>query len=116
MHMRTLSLIFFVLTLASCAIAAPEASPSLTTCKSDLKAWSVQKTEALTIKQLNEHMNEMFACAQETKKHEKQMRTFLDEFYRTHSELADRAFDFITRHDLQGQFGEEEAAGTKPKN
>jgi hypothetical protein len=53
-------------------------------------------------------MNTMVACADLSKKHEKQVRAYLEEFYRTHSELANRAFDFITRHGLAEQFGEEE--------
>jgi hypothetical protein len=50
----------------------------------------------------------MFACAEVAKKHEKQARSYLDEFYRTHSELASRAFDFITSHGLAEHFGAEE--------
>src|ERR1700733_7211257 len=121
--MKTLSLAFFVLTVASAAMAAPETTPTPAVCKADLKAWSgsgpESKTETLTIEQLHTRMNEMVACADEARHHwhsDKQVLMYLDTFYRTHSELADRAFDFITRHDLQGQFGEEEAAGTKPKN
>jgi hypothetical protein len=73
--------------------------------------------ETLTIAQIMEQMNEMYACAEQQKKHEKKTHAYLDEFYRTHSELADRTFAFITRHDLQKQFGEEEnGAKTDPKN
>ena len=102
----------------SVATAAPDdPKPTPAVCKADLKAWSVQKIETLTINQIDERMTMMVACAQQEKKHEKKMRAYLDEFYRTHSELADRTFDFITRHDLQKQFGEEEnGATTEPKN
>ena len=86
----------------------PDPKPTQAVCKADLKAWSVQKTETLTLAEINVRMNEMVACADLAKKHEKRMRTYLDEFYRTHSELAQRAFDFIVRHDLGGQFKEEE--------
>ena len=74
----------------------------------DLKEWSQQRTETLTITELKERMNIMFACADQSKKHEKRVRAYLGEFYRTHSELANRAFDFITRHGLAEQFGAEE--------
>jgi hypothetical protein len=67
----------------------------------DLKAWSVQKIGTLTIAQIIALTNEMYSCAEQEKKHEKKMRAYLDEFYRTRSELADRSFDFIARHDLQ---------------
>ena len=107
--MKRLSLVLAVLTIAAPVIAAPpEAKPTSSTCKVDLKEWSQQKTATLTITQLNERMNIMFACADVVKKHEKQARSYLDEFYRTHSELASRAFDFITRHGLSEQFGAEE--------
>jgi hypothetical protein len=97
-------------------MAAPDdPKPTPAVCKADLKAWSAQKTENLTVKELDQRMTEMYACAEQAKKHEKQMRIFLDEFYRNHGELSSRAFDFITRHDLQGQFGEEEN-GTTSRN
>lgn len=92
-------------------MAAPDQKPTSTVCKADLKAWSAQKTETLTIEQIDTRMSEMVACADEVhhRHHgDKKMHAYLDEFYRTHSELANRAFDFIKRHDLQGQFGEEE--------
>lgn len=117
MKTRTFLIGVFVLTVTSSVFAAPQLEPTLAVCKADLKAWSAQKTESLTIKQIDERMNEMYACAERTKKHEKKMRAYLDEFYRTHSELADRAFDFIMRHSLQEQFGQEENAAiarTKP--
>jgi hypothetical protein len=88
--------------------APPEVKPTQAACKADLKAWSASKTGTLTITELNERMNAMFACADLSKKHEKQARGYLDEFYRTHSELANRAFNFITRHGLSEQFGVEE--------
>lgn len=120
MKTRILSILFFVLIITSAAIAAPEPKPSPAVCKADLKAWSIQKTETLTIKQIDERMTVMVTCAEQTKK-QKKMRAYFDEFYRTHSELADRTFDFITRHDLQKQFGEEENgsaldANSEPKN
>ncbi len=112
--------VWFLLILAGVCSAQDQASepkPSPAVCKADLKAWSAQKIETLTIAQIDERMTVMVACAQQEKKHEKKMRAYLDEFYRTHSELADRTFDFITRHDLQKQFGEEEnGATTEPKN
>jgi len=58
-------------------------------------------------------MNEMVACADETHHHhhsDKQVLMYLNEFYRTHSELADRAFDFIVNHNLRDQFYAEEGA------
>ncbi|MFI5059336.1 MAG: hypothetical protein ACHQLQ_14270 [Candidatus Acidiferrales bacterium] len=105
-HMKTLSFLVFFLTIVSGTMAAPGPSPGV--CKADLKAWAASKTETLTIKELNERMNTMFACADLSKKHEKQVRAYLGEFYRTHSELANRAFNFITRHGLAEQFGVEE--------
>jgi hypothetical protein len=95
-------------------MAASEPTPSPAVCKTDLKAWSSQNTETLSIAEIDTRMTEMTACAELTKKHEKQMRAYLDEFYRVHGELATRAFDFIMKHDLQGQFGEEEG-GTEPQ-
>jgi hypothetical protein len=107
---RLVSFTLFILTLASGAMAAPDQKPTPAVCKADLKAWSASKTETLTIQQIDTRMNEMFTCADEARRHhnDKKMWAYLDEFYRTHSELANRAFDFIKRHDLQGQFGEEE--------
>jgi hypothetical protein len=104
---NTLACTFFFLTITSRAIAAPDEKPTPAICKSDLKAWSVQKTQTLTIEQINTRMDEMVACADASKKHEKKMRAYLDEFYRIHSELATRAFDFITSHDLGKEFYEE---------
>jgi hypothetical protein len=111
--------VWFLLILTGVCSAKDQASepkPSPAVCKADLKAWSVQKIETLTIAQIMERMNEMYACAEQEKKHEKKMHVYLDEFYRTHSELADRTFDFITRHDLQKQFGEEENGSAPDAN
>lgn len=108
--MRTLAFTFFVLTVASGAMSAPEPKPTPAVCKADLKAWSGSKTRTLTIEQIKTRMSEMVACAAEARHHDhsdKKMRAYLDEFYRTRSELADRAFDFIVTHDLQAQFYEE---------
>jgi hypothetical protein len=110
--MRTLALTFFVLTVASGAMAAPDPKPAPTpaVCKADLKAWSGSKTDTLTIEQIDTRMNEMVACADEAHHHhhsDKKMRAYLDEFYRTHSEPASRAFDFIVSHDLGAKFYEE---------
>jgi len=108
--MRTLSFTLFVSLVASGAMAAPQPKLTPALCKADLKVWSGSKTETLTIEQITTRMNEMVACADEAHHHhnsDKKMRAYLDEFYRTHSELADRAFDFIVSHDLQAQFYEE---------
>jgi hypothetical protein len=107
--MKTKAFLFLFFTIASGAMAAPpEVKPTLAVCKVDLKEWSQQKTDTLTITQLNQRMNIMFARADLSKKDEKQVRAYLGEFYRTHIELANRAFDFITRHGLSEQFGAEE--------
>jgi len=108
--MRALSFAVFVLTLASSVMAAPDEKPVPAVCKADLKAWSAQETKTLTIDQINIRMNEMVACAKEAHQHRhshKKVRAYLDEFYRTHTELADRAFDFIKSHDLGAKFYEE---------
>lgn len=112
--MRTLSFTLFVLTVASSAIAAPEQKPTPAVCKADLNAWSgsgpESKTETLTIEQLQARMNEMVGCADGARHHwhsDKQVLMYLDMFYRTHTELANRAFDFIVSHDLREQFYEE---------
>lgn len=107
--MKRLSLMLSIFAVTAPIMASPqEVKPTSSACKADLKEWSQQKTEMLTITQLNERMNTMFACADQSKKHEKQVRAYLGEFYRTHSEMANRAFDFITRHGLAEQFGAEE--------
>jgi hypothetical protein len=108
--MRTFALLFFMLMAASGAMAAPDEKPVPAACKADLKTWSAQKTETLTIDQINTRMNEMVACAAEAHQHRhshKKVHAYLDEFYRTHTELADRAFDFIKSHDLGAKFYEE---------
>jgi hypothetical protein len=56
-------------------------------------------------------MNTMVACADDAHHHHhsnKKMLAYLMGFYRVHTELADRTFDFIMRHNLQDQFREEE--------
>ena len=111
--MRTPLLALSVLMVASGAMAAPEQTPSPAACKADLKAWSKSNLESLTIDQIKTRMNEMVACADEAHHHhhgDKQVQTYLDEFYRTHAELADRAFDFIVNHNLRDQFYAEEGA------
>jgi hypothetical protein len=122
--MRALLFALFVLTLASGVTAAPEQTPTPAVCKADLKAWSNSKLESLTLDQINTRMNEMVACADQTHHHhhsDKQVRTYLDEFYRTHTELAERAFDFIVNHNLRDQFYAEEgearneSASNKPE-
>ena len=111
--MKVLSFCVFALLFASesTAQSEPNAKPTPAVCKADLKAWSGQKTDTLTITEIQYRMNEMYACADEAHHHrhsDKKVRAYLDEFYRTHSELAGRSFDFIVRHGLQDQFGEEE--------
>ncbi|HTU33977.1 MAG TPA: hypothetical protein VMF66_09260 [Candidatus Acidoferrum sp.] len=113
--MKALSLAFVVLTFTSGAIAAPEPRPSPAVCKADLKAWSAQETGTLTIRELQDRMDEMYACAEQSQKDEKQTLRYLNEFYCNDAELAGRSYDFIMRHGLQKQFGKEEN-GTKPKN
>jgi hypothetical protein len=107
--MKRLLLVLAVLVITTPLVAAPpEAKPTPTACKADLKEWSQQKTETLTITELRDRMSTMVACADVAKKHQKQARSYLDEFYRTHAELANRAFNFITRHGLADQFGVDE--------
>jgi hypothetical protein len=116
--MKTFSVVLFLLTVVSGAMAAQESNLTPTVCKADLKSWSASKTEILTIEQINERMNTMFACADEAGHHrhnDKKMLAYLEEFYRVHSELANRAFDFITKHGLQAQFGQEENGQSKPQ-
>ena len=106
------SLLLFLASVPLLTLASPpETKPTPAVCKSDLKEWSQQKTEALTIEQIFERMNIMVACADEAHHHhhsDKKTYAFLDEFYRIHTELANRTFDFITRHNLKAQFDEEE--------
>ena len=105
-----------VLAIGSSSTAAPDVSVTSATCKADLKSWSATKTETLTVEEIMHRMNEMVACAEQTNHHsDKKTRAYLDEFYRTHSELASRAFDFIVTHNLRNQFYEEEN-GTSMEN
>jgi hypothetical protein len=110
--MKTLSLTFFVLTAAASTMAAPpDARLTPAVCKANLKEWSEQKTEMLTIEQIFERMNTMVACADESHHHrhsDKKTLGYLNEFYRVHTELANRTLDFITRHNLKAQFDDEE--------
>lgn len=88
--------------------------PSLPACQASLKIWSAEKTETLTLDQLFERMHTLVACADEAKKAKKKTKVvtaYLDEFYRTHTELANRTFEFIKRHDLQVEFRNEENNG-----
>ncbi len=115
--MKTLFLVFLVLVAASSATAGQGSDststpkPSLAVCKADLKIWSADKTETLSNDQIFERMNMMVACgdeAKKAKKKDKEVPAYVCEFYRTHSELGNRALDFIKRHDLGAQFREEE--------
>ena len=113
--MKTLFLAILVWAVASSTMAAqnstPTPKPNLAVCKADLKAWSAEKTEPLSNDQIFERMHMMLACGDEAKrakKKDKEVLAYVYEFYRTHSELGNRALDFITRHDLQAQFREEE--------
>ncbi|MGH7744678.1 MAG: hypothetical protein ACREQ5_07670 [Candidatus Dormibacteria bacterium] len=111
--MRTPLLALFVLMVAPGVTAAPEQTPTPAICKADLKAWSKSKVESLTIGEIKARMNEMVACADEAHHHhhsDKRVQMYLDEFYRTDAELADRAFDFIVNHNLRDQFYAEEGA------
>ena len=47
----------------------PNAKPTPAVCKAALKEWSAQKTETLTLDQINEPMNMMVACADEAHHH-----------------------------------------------
>ena len=115
--MKTLLIVLLVLVAASSTMATqgsdstPTPKPSLAVCKADLKIWSADKTEALSIDQIFERMNMMVACGDEAKiakKKDKEVMNYLYEFYRTHAELGNRTLDFIKRHDLSAQFREEE--------
>ena len=117
--MKTFSVALFLLTVVSSAMAAQEPNLTPTVCKADLKSSSASKAEILTIEQIDERMNTMFACANEAGHHrhnDKKVWTYLEEFYRLHSELANRAFDFITKHGLQAQFGQEENGQNKAQD
>jgi len=77
---------FFVLTVAAPAMAvSPDVKPTPAVCKADLKEWSGQKTETLTIAQISERMNMMVACADEAHHHhhsDMKTRAYVDEFNR----------------------------------
>jgi hypothetical protein len=76
--MKRLLLVLAILTVAVPTLAAsPETKPTSSTCKMNLKEWSQQKTETLTVSELRERMNTMVACADLSKKHEKQVRAYL---------------------------------------
>jgi hypothetical protein len=115
--MKTLLIVILGLIATSSTMAAqgsdstPTPTPSLAVCKTDLKMWSADKTETLSIDQIFERMNMMVACgdeAKKAKKKDKEVMAYLYEFYRTHAELGTRTLNFIERHDLQAQFREEE--------
>ena len=115
--MKTRLFVILVLTAASSMMPAqgsdstPAPKPSLAVCKADLKIWSADKTETLSIDQIFERMNMMVACGDEAKKEkkkDKEVMAYLYEFYRTHAELGTRTLHFIDRHDLSAQFREEE--------
>lgn len=116
--LRTLSpmLVFLFLAVPGSMLASPpDAKPTPAVCKAALKEWSAQKTETLTLDQINERMNMMVACADEAHHHrhsDKKTMAYLSEFYRVHAELANRTFDFITRHNLKVQFDQEENGST----
>jgi hypothetical protein len=64
-------------------------------------------------------MNMMVACgneAKKAKKKDKEVLSYLYEFYRTHAELGNRTLDFIKRHDLSAQFREEENGVSGPQS
>jgi hypothetical protein len=112
--MKTLFLVILVLTFAPSVMAgqdSPAPKPSLVLCKADLKTWAAEKTETLTIDQIFEGMKTIVACGDEAKKAKKKDRevmTYLNEFYRRQAELGTRTIRFIDRHDLSAQFREEE--------
>lgn len=108
--MRAIAFVSFMLMAASGARAASDQKPAPAVCKADLKIWSGQNTETLTIDQINTRMNEMLGCAAEAHQHRHShntVRAYLDEFYRTRTELANRAFEFIKSHGLGAKFYEE---------
>ncbi|MFY9754203.1 MAG: hypothetical protein WAJ92_16295 [Candidatus Acidiferrales bacterium] len=117
--MKILPGLLFLLIAAKGAAAAPDSKATPVICKANLKAWTASKTETLTIDQIMERMNTMFACADEAHHHhhsDKRVRIYLDEFYRVHTELANRTFDFITKHGLETQFREEENGAGNPQS
>jgi hypothetical protein len=110
--LKTLSLLLVLACVTRPTLASPpETKPTPAVCKANLKEWTEQKTESLTIDQIFERMNTMVACADESHHHrhsDKKTLAYLNEFYRVHTELANRTLDFITRHNLKAQFDEEE--------
>ena len=110
--LKTLSLLLVLASVTRPTLASPtETKPTPAVCKANLKEWTEQKTESLTIDQIFERMNTMVACADESHHHrhsDKKTLAYLNEFYRVHTELANRTLDFITRHNLKAQFDEEE--------
>jgi hypothetical protein len=113
--MKALLLAILVLAATPSTMAAQEPDstpkPNLAVCKANLKAWSAEKLEVLTMDQIFERMNMMVACGDEAKnekKKYKEVMAYLYEFYRTHAELGNRTLHFIDRHDMSAQFREEE--------
>ena len=110
--LKTLSMVLFLASATRPTLASPpETKLTPAVCKANLKEWTEQKTESLTIDQIFERMNTMVACADESHHHrhsDKKTLAYLNEFYRVHTELANRTLDFITRHNLKAQFDEEE--------
>lgn len=110
--LKTLSLLLVLASVTRPTLATPaETKPAPALCKVNLKEWTEQKTESLTIDQIFERMNTMVACADDAHHHrhsDKKTLAYLNEFYRVHTELANRTFDFITRHNLRAQFDDEE--------
>jgi hypothetical protein len=61
-----LSLLVLLASIPMPTLASPpETKPTPAACKSYLKEWSIQKTETLTLDEINERMNTMVACADE---------------------------------------------------
>jgi len=110
--MKIILLVVLAFTASTRMMAMPpEEKLTPAVCKADLKEWSKQKTGTLSIEQIYVRMDMMVACADEAHHHwhsDKKVYTYLDEFYRVHTELANRSFEFITRHNLKAQFDEEE--------
>ena len=115
--MKTLLIVILALIATSSTVAAQGSDstatlkPSMAVCKADLKMWSADKSETLSIDQIFERMNMMVACgdlAKKAKKKDKEVLAYVNEFYRTHAELGNRALDFIKQHDLRAQLREEE--------
>jgi len=109
---KALSLLIVLASVTRPTLASPpESKLTPAVCKANLKEWTEQKTESLTIDQIFERMNAMVACADESHHHrhsDKKTLAYLNEFYRVHTELANRTLDFITRHNLKTQFNDEE--------